>query len=99
MTTKTDFHALKELRSIYTPASRGYVTAAEIETISHILELDDRSDIELQNIRDMCVMLYSDAIERRRAEHDVPGTTSEMDAMSAICTVIDQKKVERNLEV
>ena len=59
MTTKTDFHAIKELKEKFTPVQRGIVAADEVKMIREMLELDHRNNIELQNIRDTVVMLYS----------------------------------------
>lgn len=99
MTTKTDYHALKELQNIYHPVTRGIVTENEARTICNVLELDVRNDIELQNIRDMAVMLYSERAEQYRADGDINIAIVEIDAMSAVCAVIDREKVKRRLEV
>lgn len=101
MTTKTDYHAFLELRNAYTPAQRGIVTDAEAQTIRRILELDTRNDIELQNIRDVCVMQYSSLVDPMLHEDGEykTGTLKLLDAMSAVCAVIDREKVERGLEV
>lgn len=48
MTTKTDFHAIQELREKYTPKVRGIVSGEEDKTICEVLEIDKRSNIELQ---------------------------------------------------
>lgn len=106
MTTKTDYHAIMELTDKYTPAQRGFVNAAEVETISAVLEIKERNNIELQNIRDMVVMLYgqwSEAMRMKyREEHDGSAfdkSMEYMDAMSAITCVIDHEKVKRGMEV
>lgn len=56
MTTKTDFHAIQELREKYAPKVRGIVSGEEAKIIYEVLEIDKRNNIELQNIRDMVVM-------------------------------------------
>lgn len=97
MTTKTDFHAIMELKDRYTPAQRGIVNDSEEELINATLELKSRTNIELQNVRDMVVMLYG-----KFANHegnDVQKVMELMDAMSAICGVIDQNKLERGMAV
>ena len=38
MTTKTDFHAIQELREKYTPKVRGIVSGEEAKTIYEVLE-------------------------------------------------------------
>lgn len=100
MTTKTDYHAITELKKVYTPAQRGIVCGAEVEKISTVLEIKSRNNIELQNVRDMAVLLYGRWSEAERAKEDrVQETMELMDAMSAICCVIDQEKFNRGLEV
>lgn len=65
MTTKTDFHAIQELREKYTPKVRGIVSGEEAKTICEVLEIDKRNNIELQNIRDMVVMIYTSGLINR----------------------------------
>ena len=90
MTTKTDFHAIMELKEAYRPTQRGIVSGAEAEKIMSTLEIKSRNDIELQNVRDMTVMLYSRWSERMREKEVGDSCVMElMDAMSAICCVID----------
>lgn len=106
MTTKTDFHSIMELRDKYTPAKRGIVNGAEAETINSVLEIKERSNIEIQNIRDMVVILYGQWSDKMREKYK-RGQDNEsfdrsmeyMDAMSAICCVIDNEKLNRGLEV
>lgn len=62
MTTKTDFHAIQELREKYAPKVRGIVSGEEAKTICEVLEIDKRNNIELQNIRDMVVMIYASGL-------------------------------------
>lgn len=97
MTTKTDFHAIMELKKRYTPTQRGIVNDSEEELITATLELKSRTNIELQNVRDMVVMLYSQFANREG--NDVRKTMELMDAMSVICGVIDQNKLERGMAV
>lgn len=99
MTTKTDFHAIKELREKYTPAYPGIVNAAEAELIREVLEISARSDIELQNARDVVVMMYGKWADAQEQKDNHPAMMELMDAMSAICAVIDQEKFQRGLPV
>lgn len=99
MTTKTDFHSIMELREKYTPVQRGIVSFTEIETIREILELGQRNGIELQNIRDTAVMLYSQWSDVQREKNDTSAMSELMDAMSAVCFVIDEEKNKRGLPV
>ena len=43
MTTKTDFHAIQELREKYAPKVRGIVSGEEAKTIYEVLEIDKRN--------------------------------------------------------
>ena len=99
MTTKTDHHAIMELKKIYTPAKRGIVNATEEKIIQEILELNSRNDIELQNIRDTAVMIYSRWADSLQGENNISVIVGVMDAMSAICGVIDNEKFKRGLPV
>lgn len=99
MTTKTDYHLISELKSRYTPAQPGIVSTAEIELIREMLEISSRNNIELQNARDMVVMLYGQWADAQRQKEDVPATMQIMDAMSAITYVIDMEKVKRGIPV
>lgn len=99
MTTKTDYHLIMELRSRYTPAQHGIVSAAEAELIRETLEISSRSDIELQNARDMVVMLYGQWADIQREKGNVPAVMQMMDALSAIAHVIDMEKSQRGMPV
>lgn len=105
MTTKTDFHAIQELREKYTPKVRGIVSGEEDKTICEVLEIDKRSNIELQNIRDMVVMIYGQWFDKSRDQYledkkgvqAVDKSAEYLDAMSAITCVIDQEKFKRGM--
>lgn len=99
MTTKTDFHAIQELQQAYTPAQKGILSQAEITLIRTILEIKDRTDIELQNIRDMAIMLYSQRAHDAADKNETSKSITLMDAMSGICTVIDDEKFARGMPV
>lgn len=92
MTTKTDFHSIRELKETYTPKESGFCTGDEVKLIRKVLELDARSSIELQNVRDMAVMLYSQWSDNLRSHERYTEAMQLMDAMSAICSVIDEMK-------
>lgn len=99
MTTKTDYHMISDLKSKYTPAQMGIVTAAEVDLIRETLEISSRNNIELQNARDMVVMLYSQWAGFQREKNNAPSAMQIMDAMSAITHVIDMEKVKRGIPV
>lgn len=95
----TDFHMISALRGKYSPATTGVVTDAEASLIAETLALRDRTDIELQNVRDMSVMLYGQWSSAAMADGCAGTAMSIMDAMSAITAVIDREKCRRGLEV
>lgn len=99
MTTKTDFHSIMELKENFKPKERGWIDQEEAAQVKNILELDTRTDIELQNIRDMTVMLYGRWSSSSRENGDYEQMDTYMDAMSAICAVVDGMKMRRGLEV
>lgn len=99
MTTKTDYHLISDLKSRYTPAQQGIVTAAEVEVILETLEIGSRNNIELQNVRDMLVMMYGRWTDSQQQKDDASAVMELMDAMSAITHVIDMEKSKRGLPV
>ena len=94
MTTKTDFHAIQELREKYAPKVRGIVSCEEAKAIYEVLEIDKRNNIELQNIRDMVVMK-----DKKNGVQAVDKSAEYLDAMSAITCVIDHEKFKRGMGV
>lgn len=96
MTSNTDFHQVMELKDKYKPAARGVVSQAEASLIGSTLELGQRTDIELQNIRDVAVMLYG---QFANSSKDPMKIMELMDAMSGIAGVIDSEKSRRGLPV
>lgn len=99
MTTKTDFHSIMELKEKYTPQERGILSGNEVSLIKKVLELETRRVIELQNVRDMAVLLYSQWFEDLRSNGRSDEAMQLLDARSAICCVIDQEKFTRGMEV
>lgn len=97
MTTKTDFHSIMELKENFKPKERGWIDQKEAAQVKNVLELDVRTDIELQNIRDMAVMLYGRWSSSSRENGDYEEMDAYMDAMSAICAVVDDIKMRRGL--
>ena len=83
MTTKTDFHSIMELKENFKPKERGWIDQKEAAQVKNVLELDARTDIELQNIRDMAVMLYGRWSSSSRENGDYEEMDAYMDAMSA----------------
>lgn len=99
MTTKTDFNSIRKLKEKYTPKVHGIVSGSESTLIREVLELEARTNIELQNIRDMSVMLYGQWSDNLISHERHTEAMQLMDAMSAICCAIDQEKFNRGMEV
>ena len=87
MIVKTNFTMLREF-SDFKPRSFGFLDGNEVERIRNQFQIAERSDLDLQNLRDFVVLYYS---EKRDIEN--------ADILSGIVGVIDQEKVNRRLEV
>lgn len=83
----------------YTPIRRGRTSEEEIEKLTKHFGLDKMSVLELQNLRDMVVMVYSSWIERSAdtERHDLVFKQSQ--AMMSITAVIDRFKYKAGAEV
>lgn len=88
----TNFQDIKSLLSMYTPKIRGVMSEFERFLISQTLHLDRRDILDLRNLRDFVVMF----LERSKEQEDI---WDNMDKMSAITAVIDQKIWELGGEV
>lgn len=96
MTTMTDAKAMETLLDAYHPARPMVVSMDELNLITDTLELNARSDIELQNIRDFAV-LYNAA--RLQNVTDPNTIAIEMDRLSGITAAIDSEKAVRGIPV
>lgn len=86
----------------------GFINKNETEIVKKNFKIEERTDIELQNLRDFVVMYYTmkekediafnDSLKEKDRKLD--NTLFElMDKMSAIVAVIDEEKFKRGLEV
>lgn len=84
----TNYQMLNNLLAMYDPKERGILSADEHQLIQEILELTDRTIIELRNLRDFVVahMGRSDDL-------------IDWDRMSAITHCIDTELFNRGVEV
>ena len=84
----TNYQMLNNLLAMYDPKERGILSADEHQLIQEILELTDRTVIELRNLRDFVVahMGRSDDL-------------IDWDRMSAITHCIDTELFKRGVEV
>lgn len=96
MTTKPDIQELMELGQKYKQKTFGILTQSEESLIKTTLEIEARTSIELQNIRDMTVLLYE---QLTKNENTAAKSIMRMDTMSAICAVIDSEKFKRGDEI
>ena len=87
----------KMLRTFkYEPDAFGFCTAEEVDAIKNHFKIKERSDVELQNLRDFVVLYYA------KREDDATTRDSILklaDTMSAITGVIDNEKFHRGMEV
>lgn len=89
MVDKSNFRMLREFKD-FTPKQFGILDGSEVNQIRKHFQIDGRSNIELQNLRDFVVMYYS---EMTKTDWHIA------DVMSGIVGVIDQEKWHRGMEV
>lgn len=92
MIVKSNFTMLREF-SDFKPKSFGFLDGNEVERIRNQFQIAERSDLDLQNLRDFVVLYYSEKMSHER------GGIRTGDIMSGIVGVIDHEKVSRGLEV
>lgn len=94
---KTNYFMLKTFN--YNPKNYGFCTGEEVEQIEKHFRIKDRSNVELQNLRDFVVMWYAMKTKLARENHEDESYLKLTDEMSAITGVIDQNKYDRGLEI
>lgn len=97
--TKSTFQAVQGLHERFSPAKMHVISDKETRLIRAELELEARTDLEVQDVRDMAVMMYSQYAEIAEKKYGLVAMQTEMDAMSAICAIIDNEKVKRGMDV
>lgn len=85
---KSNFQMLKEFKD-FKPQHMGFLTSCEMDRIEQHFAIKERSNVELQNLRDFVVMYYSETAK----------SLEDSDVMSGIVGVIDLEKVNRGMEV
>ena len=98
MTTRTDYLSLMALDKVYNPDAWGFVSEAEADLIKKELEIEQRTGIELNNIRDMTVLIFGAMGDSARKNKNIDEWTIR-DKMSAIVFVIDTEKIRRCCEI
>lgn len=86
----TNYQMIKAF-SDWTPNKTGWVNEDEIKIINEHFKLKERTDTELQNLRDFIVLYYS--------THKTNRLFIQMDILSALTGVIDIEKINRGMEV
>ena len=84
---KTNMVMLEELHREFFHEKKHVVTEKDIHFIEHVLELNERTILDLRNLRDMTVMYFNMLMGPANS-----GNTFELaERMSAIVSVIDSK--------
>lgn len=91
---KSNYQMLLEIKH-WKPQQHMLITEDEANFIVSHFRIKDRSDIELQNLRDFVVLYYGTQVEKI----DSAVRMDEMDKMSAITYMIDEEKYNRGMEV
>jgi len=92
----TNFHMVRSFK--YNPEHFGICNGDEVRQIEDHFKLNERSDVELQNLRDFVVLYYSEQTHKLREENN-DDFMKVCDTMSAITGVIDEHKWNRGMEV
>lgn len=86
----TNFIMMKTLDKEYTPKNRGLISEDEQEIIKELLKLEERSLLDLRNLRDFVVLWYDcSSSTSEKEEDDVKKRMLAMDKCSAITHLID----------
>lgn len=89
---KSNYQMLLSIKE-WKPKHFGFLSVDEIKYLKDVFKIADRTDNELQNLRDFVVMYYT------LKHYEKPITRTNGDVMSAICGVIDGEKMERGMEI
>ena len=93
---KSNYQMLVSFKD-WTPKRWGWVDGEEMDTINEHFKLKERSNVELQNLRDFVVLYYSVKMEHDKLTEKEKFIQS--DILSALTGVIDCEKVNRGMEV
>lgn len=83
----------------YRPETRGVTSIGEIKMLMNHFGLDKMSLLELQNLRDMVVLLFREWMQDDRSKGEIDEMMSKSDAMQSITAVIDHFKMKAGGEV
>ena len=95
---KTNFQMIMDIRD-YRPETRGVTSIGEIKMLMNHFGLDKMSLLELQNLRDMVVLMFREWMQDDRSKGEIDEMMSKSDAMQSITAVIDRFKMKAGGEV
>lgn len=95
---KTNFQMIMDIRE-YRPKNRGCTSIKEIHKLMNHFGLDKMSLLELQNLRDMVVLMFREWMQDDRSKGEIDEMMSKTDAMQSITAVIDHFKMKVGGEV
>ena len=88
MIIKSNFQMLREFK--FEPRQFGILSGEEVKKIRDYFQIEERSNVDLQNLRDFVVLFYDLKKEKSMGAYDV---------MSGIVGMIDEEKWKRGMEV
>lgn len=86
---KTNLTMIQEFK-FYKPESKYFTSDAEMEILKKHFEMEQRSYLDLQNLRDMVVLVYTGWMDEEREKGN--NGRGYMSAMQSITSVIDYYK-------
>ena len=95
---RTNFQMIMDIRD-YRPETRGFTSISEIKMLMNHFSLDKMSLLELQNLRDMVVLMFREWMQDERSKGDIDEMMKKSDAMQSIAAVIDNFKMQKGGEV
>lgn len=90
---RTNFQMIMDIRD-YRPETRGFTSISEIKMLMNHFGLDKMSLLELQNLRDMVVLMFTHWMQDDRSKGEIDEMMSKSDAMQSITAVIDNFKIK-----
>ena len=94
---RTNFQMIMDVRE-YRPETRGFTSISEIKMLMNHFGLDKMSLLELQNLRDMVVLMFREWMQDDRSKGDVDEMMKKSDAMQSITAVIDNFQMQKGGE-
>lgn len=95
---KSNFQMCKDFLE-YDLKEKGIISNKEYKDIESKFNIKERTNIELQNLRDFVVMYFSKVVSKYDIVMERKEAMNLMDKMSAITGVIDNEKWNRGMPV